>query len=102
MIKLINQQAPPSNVRLGYRISGSVLCEASLVSGLSFLSATWAHIRSARLAVALARWFLGEQQEEEVEEGGGELGGSPLIWVRGERIWILIPILPDPIVTNIL
>jgi len=46
---------------------------AVLVSGLSFLAATWAHVRSERLAATAARWFLGEGEEA--------LKSSPLAWV---------------------
>jgi hypothetical protein len=50
---------------------------AVLVSGLSFLAATWAHVRSERLAAAATRWFLAHPSQEE----GVEASSSPLSWV---------------------
>ena len=51
--------------------------EAVLISGLSFLAATWAHVRSDRLAAAFARWFLGDS----LAGGEEESEGTPLLWV---------------------
>jgi hypothetical protein len=62
--------------RIGWcRVDATPESTAVLVSGLSFLAATWAHVRSERLAAAATRWFLAHPSQEE------EASSSPLSWV---------------------
>lgn len=70
----------PSEATLVSGEAAVVSDDAAVVSGLSFLAATWSHVRSERLSAAVSRWFLGRNSPLALVVGDEE-GGTPLLWV---------------------